>query len=84
MPSNRPFRRDELLSPVVRREHESGWLGQYHGSKAARLQQGDKGVVLRDVVTGPSRTCYHVVAMDKGDPSQSGVVFADDEIKPDA
>jgi hypothetical protein len=45
---------------------------------------GDKGVVLREVITGPSGTSYFVVAMDKGSPSHSGVVFSDDEIEPDA
>ena len=46
-------------------------------------QPGDKGTVLRDVVTGPSGTCYFVVAMDKDQPDASGIVFADDEIEPD-
>ena len=46
-------------------------------------QPGDKGMVLRRVVTGPSGACYYVVVMDKDDGSKSGVVFSDDEIEPD-
>jgi hypothetical protein len=46
-------------------------------------QPGDKGVVLRQIVAGPSGAYYYVVAMDEGSPSQSGVVFSDDEIEPD-
>jgi hypothetical protein len=46
-------------------------------------QPGDKGTVLSEVTAGPSGTCYYVVAMDKDNPSQHGVVFSDDEIEPD-
>jgi hypothetical protein len=48
------------------------------------FQPGDKGVVLREIVAGPSGAYYYVVAMDKGSSSQSGVVFSDDEIESDA
>jgi hypothetical protein len=44
---------------------------------------GDKGSVLREVTYGPSGAFYYVVEMDKDAPSNSGVVFADDEIEPD-
>ena len=46
-------------------------------------QPGDKGTVLRDVVAGPSGTCYFVVAMDKDQPDAAGIVFSDDEIELD-
>jgi hypothetical protein len=49
-----------------------------HGYEA-----GDKGGVLRELATGPSGTLYYLVAMDKDDPSKTGVVFTDDEIEPD-
>jgi hypothetical protein len=44
---------------------------------------GDKGVVLREIIAGPSGAFYYVVAMDKDTLSTSGVVFSDDEIEPD-
>ena len=46
-------------------------------------QPGDKGMVLRRVATGPSGACYYVVAMNKDEGSNSGVVFSDDEIEAD-
>jgi hypothetical protein len=49
-----------------------------HGYKPS-----DKGVVLREIIAGPSGAFYYVVAMDKDAPSKSGVVFSDDEIEPD-
>jgi hypothetical protein len=44
---------------------------------------GDKGTVLREIIAGPSGAFSYVVIMDKDDPTQSGVVFSDDEIEPD-
>ena len=46
-------------------------------------QTGDQGTVVRQVVAGPSGTCYYLVAMDKDDPAKTGVVFTNDEIELD-
>jgi hypothetical protein len=52
-------------------------------SSVAGYQIGDKGTVLREVVSTSRGTLYYLVAMDKDDPSHSGVVFRHDEIEPD-
>jgi hypothetical protein len=52
-------------------------------NRVARYHPGDTGIVLREVADGPSGTRYYVVAMDKDDPTKSGVVFSDDEIEAD-
>jgi hypothetical protein len=49
----------------------------------AGYQAGDKGTVLREVVSTSRGALYFLVAMDKDDPSHSGVVFRHDEIEPD-
>jgi hypothetical protein len=52
-------------------------------NRMSGYQPGDKGSVPREVADGPSGTHYYVVAMDKDDPTKSGVVFSDDEIEAD-
>jgi hypothetical protein len=49
----------------------------------AGYQLGDKGTVLREVVSTSRGTLYFLVAMDKDDPSHSGVIFRHDEIELD-
>lgn len=44
---------------------------------------GDKGIVLRVLGAGPGGDFSYLVAMEKDDPDQKGVVFAEDEIEPD-
>ena len=52
-------------------------------SSVAGYQVGDKGTVLREVVTTSRGTLYYLVAKDRDDPNHSGVVFRHDEIEPD-
>ena len=52
-------------------------------NSVAGYQTGDKGTVLREVVSTSRGTLYFLVAMDKDDPSHSGVVFRHDEIETD-
>jgi hypothetical protein len=52
-------------------------------SGVADYLPGDKGTVLREVVSTSRGTLYFLVAMDKDDPSKSGVVFRHDEIEAD-
>jgi hypothetical protein len=46
-------------------------------------QPGDRGIVLREVVSTARGALYYAVAMDKDDPTKSGAVFQCDEIEPD-
>jgi hypothetical protein len=46
-------------------------------------QTGERGTVVRQLVAGPSGTCYYLVAMDEDDPAKTGVVFTNDEIELD-
>ncbi len=52
-------------------------------SGVAGYQVGDKGTVLREVVSTSRGTLYFLIAMDKDDPSHSGVIFRHDEIESD-
>jgi hypothetical protein len=53
-------------------------------NRVTGYQPGEKGTVQREVVSTSRGTLYYLVSMDKDDPSNSGVVFADDEIELDA
>jgi hypothetical protein len=52
-------------------------------NRMAGYLPGDKGTVLRVSEASISGAHYFTVAMDKDDPTNSGVVFAEDEIEPD-
>jgi hypothetical protein len=52
-------------------------------NRMSGYQPGDKGTVLREAISGPSGARYFAVAMDKDDPTKSGVVFTADEIELD-
>jgi hypothetical protein len=46
-------------------------------------QPGDKGMVLRELLTSPNGTRYYLVRMDKDEPGKTGVVCTADEIEPE-
>lgn len=68
--SPRELKRGDRVRVTVR--------GRMHGYEA-----GDKGMVLRALAAGPSGALYYLVAMDKDDPTKTGVVFTDEEIELD-
>jgi hypothetical protein len=52
-------------------------------NRMAGYHLGDTGTVLRSSVLATTGQRYYSVAMDKDDPTKSGVVFSDEEIDPD-
>jgi hypothetical protein len=53
------------------------------GNRVSGYQPGDKGAVLREIVSTSHGALYYLVAMDKDEPAKSGVVFRFDEIEAD-
>jgi hypothetical protein len=46
-------------------------------------QPGDKGTIVREVISAPRGTLYYLVAMDKDGLTKTGSVFTDEEIERD-
>jgi hypothetical protein len=52
-------------------------------SRVPGYRPGDRGRVLRELVSTTRGALYYVVAMDKDDPSEASAVFSEDEIELD-
>jgi hypothetical protein len=53
-------------------------------SRVLGYRPGDRGIVLRESASAITGQRYYLVAMDRDYASGTGVLFADDEVEPEA